>query len=136
MNFKLKAGAFAPIRAHKQDAGVDLLSPVTVTIYPGDSATIDTGVCAEIPEGFCGQIWSKSGLNVNHGILSTGMVDSGFSGSIKIKLYNHSHEIYTVNRGDKISQLVVTPCDTSDVVIVDEIASGERGENGFGSTGR
>lgn len=49
MNFKLKAGAFAPIRAHKQDAGVDLLSPVTVTIYPGDSATIDTGVCAEIP---------------------------------------------------------------------------------------
>lgn len=47
MNFKLKAGAFAPIRAHKQDAGVDLLSPVTVTIYPGDSATIDTGVCAE-----------------------------------------------------------------------------------------
>lgn len=73
MNFKLKAGAFAPIRAHKQDAGVDLLSPVTVTIYPGDSATIDTGVCAEIPEGFCGQIWSKSGLNVNHGILSTGM---------------------------------------------------------------
>ena len=50
MNFKLKAGAFAPIRAHKQDAGVDLLSPVTVTIYPGDSATIDTGVCAEIPE--------------------------------------------------------------------------------------
>lgn len=78
----------------------------------------------------------KSGLNVNHGILSTGLVDSGYGGSIKIKLYNHSHEIYTVNRGDKISQLVVTPCDTSDVVIVDEIASGERGENGFGSTGR
>lgn len=64
------------------------------------------------------------------------MVDSGFGGSIKIKLYNHSHEIYTVKRGDKISQLVVTACDTSDVVIVDEIASGERGENGFGSTGR
>ncbi len=59
MNFKLKAGAFAPIRAHKQDAGVDLLSPVTVTIYPGDSATIDTGVCAEIPEGFCGQIRNR-----------------------------------------------------------------------------
>lgn len=91
---------------------------------------------AVIPEGFCGQIWSKSGLNVNHGILSTGIVDSGFGGSIKIKLYNHSHEIYTVNRGDKISQLVVTACDTSDVVIADEIASGERGENGFGSTGR
>lgn len=107
MNFKLKAGAFAPIRAHKQDAGVDLLSPVTVTIYPGDSATIDTGVCAEIPEGFCGQIWSKSGLNINHGILSTGMVDALYSGSIKIKLYNHSHEIYTVNRGDKISQHMV-----------------------------
>ena len=63
---------------------------------------------AVIPEGFCGQIWSKSGLNVIHGILSTGMVDSGYGGSIKIKLYNHSHEIYTVNRGDKISQLVVT----------------------------
>ena len=136
MNYKLNEGAFAPIRAHKEDAGVDLLSPVTVTIYPGDSATIDTGVCAEIPEGFCGQIWSKSGLNVNHGITSTGLVDSGYGGSIRVKLYNQSHEIYTVHRGDKISQLVIVACVTDDINIVDEISSGERGENGFGSTGR
>ena len=81
-------------------------------------------------------IWSKSGLNVNHGILSTGMVDAGYEGSIRVKLYNHGHEAYTVNRGDKISQLVISPCMIDEINIVDEITGGDRGANGFGSTGR
>lgn len=136
MNYKLNEGAFAPTRAHRKDVGTDLRSPVDVTIYPGESVVIDTGVCAEIPRGFCGQLWSKSGLNVNHGITSTGLVDSGYNGSIKVKLYNHSHEIYTVHCGDKISQLVIVACVTDDINIVDEISGGERGANGFGSTGK
>lgn len=136
MNYKLKEGAYAPTRAHREDAGADLRSPVDVTIYPGESAVIDTGVCVEIPAGFCGQLWSKSGLNVKHGIISTGLVDSGYCGSIKVKLYNQSHEIYTVHIGDKISQLVIVPCVTDDINIVDDIGSGERGNNGFGSMGR
>lgn len=136
MNVKLNPGAYAPIRAHRADAGADLRSPVTVTIYPGESVTIDTGVCVEIPAGWCGQIWSKSGLNVNHGILSTGMVDAGYTNSIRVKLYNHGHEAYTVNRGDKISQLVISPCMIDEINIVDEITGGDRGANGFGSTGR
>ena len=136
MKYKLKQGAIAPTRAHKNDAGVDLCSPLDVTIYPGDSAVIDTGVCAEIPAGYFGLLVSKSGLNVKYSITSTGCIDCGYSGSIRVKLYNQGHDIYTVHRGDKISQLVIIPCMIGDVVIVDEISEGERGENGFGSTGR
>lgn len=74
MNFKLKAGAFAPIRAHKQDAGVDLLSPVTVTIYPGDSATIDTGVCAEKSMSISRLVYMRTAKSTNMIVNTAGMI--------------------------------------------------------------
>lgn len=132
----LDEGAYMPVRAHEPDAGADLFSPVAVTVYPGESVVIDTGVHMAIPYGYCGLLVSKSGLNVKHGILSTGLIDSSYTGSIRVKLYNHGHEAYTVKEGDKISQIVILPvllCGFSQVESLDET---ERGDGGFGSTGR
>lgn len=132
----LDEGAKMPNRAHEPDAGADIFSPVKVTVYPGESVVIDTGVHMAIPYGWAGLLVSKSGMNVKHGILSTGLVDAGYTGSIRVKLYNHGHEAYTVKEGDKISQIVILPallCGFSQVETLDET---ERGDGGFGSTGR
>lgn len=136
MKIKLDDGALAPIRAHSTDAGMDLMSPVNTLVYRGGSTVIDTGVHIELPHGTVGMLKSKSGLNVKYGITSEGVIDEGYTGSIKVKLYNHGITNYHVNRGDKITQLVVMPILYEDIEVVDSIDAGERGDAGFGSTGR
>ena len=136
MKVMLDSGAFAPTRAHKTDAGLDLRSPICVKVPARGSVVIDTGVHVELPNGTVGFLKSKSGLNVNHDITSDGVIDVGFTGTIKVKLYNHGAKTYQVLRGDKITQLVVFDCRFPDLEIVDELEATERGENGFGSTGR
>ena len=136
MKVKLDQGALAPTRAHKTDAGLDLRSPISVEVPARGSVVIDTGVHIELPNGTVGFLKSKSGLNVKHDITSDGVIDVGFTGSIKVKLYNHGTKPYQVLRGDKITQLVIFDCRFPDVEIVDKLESTERGENGFGSTGR
>lgn len=137
MKVILDKGAFRPERAHDVDAGLDIKSPRDILIPALDSRTIDTGVHIEIPNGFVGFLKSKSGLNVNHCITSEGVIDAGYQGSIRVKLYNHSREGYMVHAEDKISQLVVLPVLLDDVEIVDAFDKAtERGDNGFGSTGR
>ena len=79
---------------------------------------------------------SKSGLNVKHGITSEGVIDVGYTGSIKVKLYNNSDKPYTVANGDKISQLVILPIVLPDLEIVTELGKTDRGSNGFGSSGK
>lgn len=137
MKVILDKGAFRPERAHDVDAGLDIKSPRDILIPALDSRTIDTGVHVEIPDGYAGFLKSKSGLNIKHGITSEGVVDAGYQGSIRVKLYNHSREGYMVHAEDKISQLVVLPVLLDDVEIVDAFDKAtERGDNGFGSTGR
>lgn len=136
MKIKLDEGAYMPERAHDTDAGLDIRSPVRRIVWSRSREVIDTGVHVEIPAGYAGFLRSKSGLMCNHGILSDGTVDAGYSGSIAVCLINTSDEPYTVEVGDKISQLVVVPCKLDLVELVDEIASGDRGGKGFGSTGR
>lgn len=136
MKVMLDSGAFAPTRAHKTDAGLDLRSPICIEVPANGSAVIDTGIHIELPNGTVGFLKSKSGLNVNHDITSDGVIDVGFTGSIKAKLYNHGTKPYQVLRGDKITQLVVFDCRFPYVEIVDKLEYTERGENGFGSTGR
>ena len=136
MKVKLDQGALAPTRAHKTDAGLDLRSPISVEVPARGSVVIDTGVHVELPIGTVGFLKSKSGLNVKHDITSDGVIDVGFTGTIKVKLYNHGTKPYQVLRGDKITQLVIFDCRFPDVEIVQELESTERGENGFGSTGR
>ena len=136
MRVKLDAGVFEPVRAHDTDAGLDIRAPHGALIRAGGSAIFRTGVHVELPEGTAGLLVSKSGLNVNHDITSTGLIDESYRGEIVVKLYNHGDEDYAVAAGDKISQLVVIPVRYEPVEIVDELSDGERGNNGFGSSRR
>lgn len=136
MKVKLDEYAFPPERAHRQDAGLDIRTPIDFRVKAQNSAIIYTGVHVEIPYGYVGFLKSKSGLNVKYGITSEGVIDSGYDGGIVCKLYNNSDKDMEFARGDKITQLVILPCYLDDVEIVDEIGHGERGGAGFGSTGR
>lgn len=137
MKIKLDKGAFIPTRAHSTDAGLDIRARTSKRVPAHGSATLLTGVHVELPKGTAGVLVSKSGLNVNHGIVSTGLIDEGYTGEIVVKLFNHGHSDFVVNSGDKITQLVVVPVLYEKVEIVDELEEGtERGSNGFGSTGR
>ena len=128
--------AIMPTRAHAWDAGIDILTPYFFKLEAGGSFVIDSGVHVEIPEGYVGLLKSKSGLNVWNGILSEGVIDAGYEGSIRVKLYNHSETDYTFQRGDKITQLLIMPVETPVLKQVDKIKGSERGDNGFGSTGK
>ena len=136
MKVVLDEGAFMPTRAHEHDAGLDLYSPICATVAPNDAVIIDTGVHMEIPADHVGLIRSKSGLMVNHDLTSDGTVDCGFTGSIRVKLFNHGKWHYAIQRGDKISQIVITPIIRPTLERVDKLDDTERGSNGFGSTGR
>ena len=136
MNIILDNGAFKPEFAHKTDAGADLRSPVESVVPAHGSVVIDTGVHVEIPEGYVGILKSKSGLNVKHDLIGTGTIDSGYSGSIRVKLYNLGDEDYEIQKGDKIIQMVILPCVYCDFVEGNKFAETERGTGGFGSTGR
>ena len=136
MKVKLDKGAYMPERAHSTDAGADLRTPHDVIVPNKGSVVIDTGVHIELPPNTVGMLKSKSGLNVKHGITSEGVIDVGYTGSIAVKLYNHSYKPYELKAGDKISQLVVMPILTPSFELVDELEATERGNGGFGSTGR
>ena len=136
MNIILDPGSFKPEFAHKTDAGADLRSPVEAVVPAHGSVVIDTGVHVEIPEGYVGILKSKSGLNVKHDLIGTGTIDSGYSGSIRVKLYNLGDTDYQIQRGDKIIQLVIMPCVYCEFTEVEQFADSERGTGGFGSTGR
>lgn len=150
MKIKLDEGAYMPTRAHEFDAGLDLYAPKTATIpsskysaapygygkvYVGHR-TIDTGVHVQIPEGFVGFIKSKSGLMANYGLLTDGTIDSGYTGSIRVTLFNMTAKDYTVQAGEKIAQLVIQPCVLPPLELVDELEETDRGAGGFGSTGK
>ena len=136
MKIKVDLGGFEPSRAHDTDAGMDLRTPVAVTVPAHGSVVVDTKTHVELPHGCAGLIVSKSGLNVMHGITSTGLVDEGYTGTILVRLYNHSGEDYTFAEGDKVTQLVVFPVVYVPLELVDSIDGGERSDDGFGSTGR
>lgn len=137
MKVKLDEGAFMPTRAHPTDAGLDLRAKERVKIWPGFSVTIDTGVHVELPHGYYGKIESKSGLNVNRDIVSCGgTIDEPYRGSIVVKLYNLGDRAYVFQPGDKVAQLVIQPYIAPELEIVNELSETDRGEDGFGSSGK
>lgn len=136
MKVKLDPGAYMPERAHDLDAGYDLHTPSAFTIRPHDSTVIDTGVHVQIPSGYVGFLKSKSGLNVKDSIVGEGVVDAGYTGSIRVKLYNNGTRQRFFCKGDKIIQLVLLPIFTPDLEQVDTLEETDRGDAGFGSTGR
>lgn len=136
MKITLDEWAVMPQRAHKQDAGLDLFSREDRAILDGDSAVFDTGVHIELPPGTYGRLESKSGLNIHYDIVCLGgTIDEGYTGSIKVKLYNLGKKPYMIRKGQKIIQLTIIPCVRPELEIVDRLEETERGEKGFGSTG-
>lgn len=136
MKVTLDTGATMPRKAHAADAGFDIFARETRIVPAKGAAVFDTGVHVEIPFGYVGFLKSKSGLNVKRGITSEGVIDAGYTGSICVKLYNNSDQDYIVEKGDKISQLVILPISTEELELADRLTETERGNNGFGSSGK
>ena len=136
MNIKLDEGAFMPDRAHPTDAGLDIRAMKNGLVRARHSTVFHTGVHIQLPPGTAGLFVSKSGLMMHHDITATGLVDEGYDGEIMVKLFNHGNDDYMVKAGDKIGQLVIMPVLYEPVQVVNSIEGGQRGSNGFGSTGR
>ena len=136
MKVTLDPGAKLPTRAHETDAGYDLYATENKLVPKFGEQIFSTGVHVQIPEGYAGLLVSKSGLNINHGITSTGLIDSGYTGPIIVKLTNHSNHSYEIKPGDKITQLVLIKITTPDLKFVNKLENTERGFNGLGSSGR
>ena len=138
---KLSADATIPTRSHATDAGLDLYASESVWVDEG--TLISTGIAVDIPPGFEGTIRPRSGLTSRTALrVQLGTVDSGYNGELKIIADCMPHvdigdQSYPIATGDKIAQLVISPIETPKVEVVDEFNSeSERGENGFGSTGK
>lgn len=132
--------AKVPEYSHRDDAGFDLRNNgEEFTLYSGKTSLVNTGVKVQIPKGFMLAICSRSGLSGRHGIQvhnSPGIVDSGFLGEIRVILFNSTQGDYRVKNGERIAQGVLMPIHQCKFVKVTELGETERGESGFGSTGR
>jgi dUTP pyrophosphatase len=135
---RLDEGLPVPAHAHVGDGGVDLHAREAVRLAPGDRAVVATGIALAIPGGYAGLVTPRSGLAARHGISvvnGPGLVDAGYRGEISVILVNLSNEAFTIERGDRIAQLVVVPVVVQEFVVVDDLEATTRGSGGFGSTG-
>ena len=137
---RLDEGLPLPERAHAGDAGFDLRSTVDLVLAPGERGLVPTGVAVAIPVGFAGLVQPRSGLAARHGVSivnTPGLIDSGYRGEIKVIAINlDPKEPFEIRRGDKIAQIVFYPVPETKLREVDELPDSERGEGGFGSSGR
>lgn len=138
---KLRENARVPKMATAGSAAADLHACIeeAITIEPGKCVVIPTGIAIACPEGFGAFIFARSGLGIKHGVVPSncvGVIDSDYRGEICVGLYNHSEESYTVNPDDRIAQMAIMPVLMADYVLADELSETERGEGGFGSTGK
>lgn len=136
----LKDGASLPKRATEESAGLDLsaLLENPVTISPREIVKIPTGIAIELEKGFAGLVYPRSGLSTKHGISlanCVGVIDSDYRGEILVAVINHSDTPFTINSGERIAQLVITPVMLPEIEITDNLNDTERGAGGFGSTG-
>ena len=137
---KLNPEAVVPTYGSAFSAGADLYAceEETVTINPGETRLIHTGISAEIPEGFAGLIYARSGLATKKGLApanKVGVVDADYRGDIMVALYNQSSAAQTVEKGERVAQLVITPFLKAEFLEADELSDTVRGAGGFGSTG-
>ena len=138
---KLRENAVLPTFGSPEAAGADLYACLAspVTVAPGETAFIPTGLAMELPVGYVGLVYARSGLACKRGLApanKVGVIDSDYRGEIAVGLVNLSDAPYTVQPGDRIAQLMVTPVVQPRVHLVPELGETERGVGGFGSTGR
>ena len=138
---KLKENAIMPTYGTCEAAGADMYAclDAPVLIAPGNSVFVPTGLSMEIPQGYAGLIYARSGLACKRGLApanKVGVVDSDYRGEFMIVLHNHSNEPQTIDHGERIAQLVITPVFTPGFVEVDDLSATQRAAGGFGSTGK
>ncbi|MBO5102331.1 MAG: dUTP diphosphatase [Clostridia bacterium] len=138
---KLDERAIIPTYGTEYSAGADLynMGGESVSVAPGETVLIHTGLSIEIPEGYCGLIFARSGLATKRGLApanKVGVVDSDYRGEWMVALHNHSDKTATVEGGERVAQMVVVPYLKAEFELTDELSETERGAGGFGSTGR
>jgi dUTP pyrophosphatase len=134
---RLNEDAIIPQYAHKTDAGADVFAVEEVTLKPHETALVKTGIAVAIPVGYEIQVRPRSGLSLKTNLRvanAPGTIDSDYRGEICVIMTNIGNLSYTINKGDKIAQLIIAPVPMIDWVMVEELSSTERGEGGFGST--
>ena len=137
---KLNSKAMLPTYGSEYSAGADLYACMeeTVTIQPGETVLIKTGLAMAIPEGYAGLIYARSGLATKKGLApanKVGVVDADYRGEVMVPLHNHSRVAVEVEHGERIAKMVITPFLTAEYMLAEELDETERGEGGFGSTG-
>lgn len=138
---KLSPNAILPTYGTNEAAGADLYACLeqTVTIAPGETFWVPTGIALEVPKGCAGLIYARSSLGVKRGLApanKVGVIDSDYRGEIRVVLLNHSNQAQTVAPGERIAQIIITPVLTPAYEEVAELTDTARGEGGFGSTGK
>lgn len=134
---KIHREAILPKYATIGDAGMDLFVMEEVKITPGEIARIRSGISMEIPDGYVGLCWDKSGLAQKHGIkVLAGVIDSGFRGELVMAVVNLGKETYVFEKGHKVMQMLIQKVEHPEIIEVSELSETERGEGGFGSTGK
>jgi dUTP pyrophosphatase len=138
---KLDERAIIPTYGTEYSAGADLynMEGEVVNVAPGETVLIHTGLSVEIPEGYCGLIFARSGLATKRGLApanKVGVVDSDYRGEWMVALHNHSDKTATVEGGERVAQMVIVPYLKAEFELSDELSETERGAGGFGSTGR
>jgi dUTP pyrophosphatase len=138
---KLREDAVIPRYAHgpEEDAGMDLHAVEAVTLGPGETKLVPTGLCIELPSGFEAQIRPRSGLALKHSITlpnSPATIDPGYRGEIRVIMLNLGREAFEIHPGDRIAQMVIARYEAVEWVEGDELSESRRGAGGFGSSGR
>jgi len=135
---KLQGNAILPRKAHAGDLGYDLFACEYGEILPDALVLVNTGVAIQFPANYGGIIKDRSSISTKYNVFTVaGVIDNGYTGEILVALFNASQKVFNYQPGDKIAQLVLIPTVDFHVVEVDEVLSAdERGDNGFGSTGR
>ncbi|HIT33274.1 MAG TPA: dUTP diphosphatase [Candidatus Faecousia intestinigallinarum] len=138
---KLRPGAKLPTYGSSQAAGADLYACLeqAVTAAPGETIWVPTGIALEVPEGCAGLVYARSGLACKRGVApanKVGVIDSDYRGEITVVLHNHSAQTQTIEPGERVAQLIITPVLTPAYVEANELTETQRGLGGFGSTGK
>jgi len=133
---KMNPDAKIPVYGHKGDAGMDLFSSLEYVLPKGEVFAVPTGIQVEIPKGYVGLIWDKSGISLKGIHRLAGVVDAGYRGEVKVVMINWGQSPFFVEKGMKIAQLLIQAVEEAEIIEVEDLDDSSRGDGGFGSTGK
>ena len=132
---KITPEAKAPAYAHPGDAGMDLFACADMSLAPGETKPVPTGIQMAIPQGYVGLVWDKSGISLKGVHRLAGVVDAGYRGEVRVVMVNLGTEPFEIKSGMKIAQMLIQPVEAPTIVESDTLDDTSRGAGGFGSTG-